>query len=485
MITLQRSNSYNMSQICFETDEERFYIEEMRNKHRQVNPAARHSNYSNEFLYFCTPTYRVRNGLSQWAYDEISKYTDNIQISDDLLKMLNPITTEITHNVPNEEFKLRDYQKDATESLLKHGTGLVCLATSGGKSLIITTVFHNLIEQNIVKTDQICVLLVPTCALVIQMYKDMEEYGMDMSQIQQFSSKFNVLKSGQKIVISNRDWLKRHWSDVEEKYELGCLFVDEVHTISGGGLGNACGKWIEKLDVKIKYGCTGTLSNNSMQAEWFIQGIIGPVRYTKSVKSLQDDGWTAQTNVVHILLQHKNIPSFPRDTYEEICAAHRYEEEWIIENEVVNKLTCKILEKLKGNTICLFARIAHGETILEGLNYKNKHLVAGKIDVEVRDSVREIAENSNDCIILGNRQCISTGINIKNIQNIVFIGGGKSFISVVQSIGRGLRLMKGKTSVNIIDISHNLKYSEDHYKARLKIYREEYEKEPKKKVFFL
>lgn len=487
MITIKQTNSYNLAQIIYETDEERFYVEQFREKLKYKNPGAKYARFASDYIYFCTPTFKFRKYLSEYVLEQLLNFTENVQIENKLLNDLHPINLKMTHHVPNEEFVLRDYQINSVKSLLKYGTGIITAATGAGKSLLITSVFNNLIRQNLVEENEVCVLLVPTCALVIQMYKDMLEYGMDKDVIQKFSSKSKEILKNQKIIISNRDWFKGHYEEFNKIYNIKCLFVDEVHTISGGGTGNATGKFIEKLQIPIKFGCTATLANmNCEQAKWYIQGIIGVIRENIGVLELQEREFLAKVNIMQIEIVHKKIPTFPRDTYEDICNQHRYEYQWLNENETILKIQAKFLDKLKGNTLMLFKNIQHGEDIFKYSKSNNKHLIAGKIDVETRDEIRGIAENTNDCKIIGNHQCVGTGINIKNIQNIVFVAGGKSLIATLQAIGRGLRLLKGKTHVNIYDITHNLKYSENHFKERKRIYKTIYEiKKLNKKQIFL
>jgi len=478
MIKIVQSTTYNFAQLEYSSEQERFFIENLRESTKVKNPGAKYTQFANKFNYIITPLYKFRTYLAEHIYDLLMEYTPDVEIDEALMKILRPLNLELKYEVPNTKFKLRDYQKEGSEALLKTGRGIIIASTGVGKSLIIATVFHNVIKQNSLQKNEICLLLVPTCALVIQMYSDMLDYGMPSEDIQQFSSKYKTIEDNKKIIITNRDWITRHYEDISQKYKIKILFVDEVHTLNN----NKISKFIEKLMLPIVFGCTGTLSNNSKDSEWYIQGIVGPIRMTKKIVEMQEQGYIAKINIRHIKLMHDQIPVFPRDTYEDIKLAYKYEYEWINENKASIKVIANILQKLKGNTIVLFKHIVHGRNIFKETQSNNKHLIEGGVDVEIRDSVREIAENTNNCIIIGNFQCISTGINIKNIQNIVFVGGGKSLIGVIQSIGRGLRLLKGKTHLNLIDITHNLKYSTDHYKSRKIIYMEDYNKKNIKEI---
>ena len=107
---------------------------------------------------------------------------------------------------------------------------------------------------------------------------------------------------------------------------------------------------------------------------------------------------------------------------------------------------------------------------------KNVYYIDGSIDVNERERVRASFEKSDGNLLLAQSSIMSTGVNIKRLTNLIFLTGSKSFSRVIQSIGRTLRLHDSKTEAHVIDVSWNFKYSQRHYKERLKLYKDMYHK---------
>jgi superfamily II DNA or RNA helicase len=101
------------------------------------------------------------------------------------------------------------------------------------------------------------------------------------------------------------------------------------------------------------------------------------------------------------------------------------------------------------------------------------YFVKGEVDVQERQKIIDMMEKNDNIICIAMSSIFSTGINIKNLPNIMFVGLGKSFIRVVQSIGRGLRLHDSKDKLRIFDIVDNTKYSSSHAEYRQEIYDKE------------
>ena len=105
---------------------------------------------------------------------------------------------------------------------------------------------------------------------------------------------------------------------------------------------------------------------------------------------------------------------------------------------------------------------------------KDVYFVRGEVETEAREEIKKLMEQNDNIVCIAITKIFSTGINIKNLHNIILAAGGKSSITVVQSIGRGLRLHENKKMLNIFDLKDNgLKYSEAHRDKRLKIYKKE------------
>ena len=161
------------------------------------------------------------------------------------------------------------------------------------------------------------------------------------------------------------------------------------------------------------------------------------------------------------------------------------EVQYIIGHEKRNRFIRNLALDLKGNTLILFARVeAHGQPLYEMINNKkidnrNVFFIHGGVDTEDREKVREIVEKESNAIIVASYGTFSTGINIKNLQNIIFASPSKSRIRNLQSIGRVLRKGDKKTKATLYDIADDIRYKSrknytlNHLIERIKIYNEE------------
>jgi superfamily II DNA or RNA helicase len=174
---------------------------------------------------------------------------------------------------------------------------------------------------------------------------------------------------------------------------------------------------------------------------------------------------------------------------ENICKDSKkwtYQEEidYIVSNPKRNDFIKNLVLSLDGNTLVLFQLVEkHGKNLFELIktHAKNRHVffVYGGTDVEVRESIRTITEKESNAIIVASYGVYSTGVNIRNLHNIVFASPSKSRIRNLQSIGRGLRIGDNKTKATLFDISDDLRigkhnnYTLNHFIERVKIYDDE------------
>jgi len=200
-----------------------------------------------------------------------------------------------------------------------------------------------------------------------------------------------------------------------------------------------------------------------------------------TTKELIDNKTLASLQINCIVL---NYPKEDRQIVKEFDYAS--EMEYIVTKTKRNTFLCNLMDKLNGNTLCLFQFVEkHGEVIYKQVNKKYKYkdrkifFVYGGVDTNTREEIREIVENEKDAIIIASYGTFSTGINIRNIDNIVFASPSKSKIRVLQSLGRGLRLGDKSQSLRVFDIADNLSsdsrlnFTLRHFKERLKIYNDQ------------
>jgi superfamily II DNA or RNA helicase len=238
------------------------------------------------------------------------------------------------------------------------------------------------------------------------------------------------------------------------------LFIgDECHKFNSTA---EISKIINKIKTPNKFGFTGTLSDK-LDDQWKTLGVFGPVIYEKKSKELRDEKYLSDVSINVLKLKHSKTRKMN----------YKQELEYLYKNEKRNNFITKLARKLVGNTLIMVNHLEHGDTLLslmsDGLD-RPVYFVKGEMVVEERQKVIDMMEKNDNIICIAMSSIFSTGINIKNLPNIIFAGLGKSFIRVVQSIGRGLRLHESKNKLRIFDITDDTKYSSSHAEYRQEIY---------------
>jgi superfamily II DNA or RNA helicase len=227
-------------------------------------------------------------------------------------------------------------------------------------------------------------------------------------------------------------------------------------------------------DAKYRFGFTGTL-DGSQTHKWVLEGLFGPSYKIIRTDELMQKGHVAKLDINILLLKH---PPNKFETFED-------EVQYIINHEKRNKFIKNLALDLKGNTLVLFSRVeGHGQPLYDLIN-NNKHndryvfFVHGGVDTQEREKVREVTEKENNAIIVASYGTFSTGINIRNLHNVIFASPSKSRIRNLQSIGRVLRKGENKVKATLYDIADDISYKSrknytlNHLIERIKIYNEE------------
>ena len=369
-----------------------------------------------------------------------------------------------------QSLKVRDYQYKAIYEALKYNRRLLLSPTASGKSLMI----YALIRYHI-NVDRNVLIVVPTTSLVEQMYKDFESYGWktnDCHKIYAGADKYTdhsvVITTWQSIYKEPRKWFDR----------FDVVIGDEAHQFKSASLV----KIMTKLhEAKYRYGFTGTLDGTQTH-KLVLEGLFGPSYKTVKTHELMEKGYLAKLNAKIILLKHPMSGKVCFDTYEE-------EIQYLISHEKRNNFIKNLALDLKGNTLILYSRVeTHGQIIYDLINSSDDRkvfFIHGGVDVEDREQVREITEKETNAIIVASYGTFSTGINIKNLHNVIFASPSKSRIRNLQSIGRVLRKGSNKFKATLYDIADdctvtlpNLEtkrnYTLNHLVERIKIYNEEH-----------
>ena len=359
------------------------------------------------------------------------------------------------------KYKPRDYQIEGVTDALQKNRRLLISPTGSGKSLMIYAItrYHTEYKRS-------TLIIVPTTSLVEQMYKDFIDYSWDADTHCHKIYAGKDLLSKKPVIISTWQSIYKLPKTWFERFDV--VIGDEAHQFKSKSLVSIMTKL---YDTKYRYGFTGTLDGTQTH-KWVLEGLFGPSYKIINTKELQEKGYLAQLNIKVLLLKH-DPTTF--DTYQD-------EIEYLIGHEKRNKFIKNLCWDLKGNTLILYSRVAtHGEVLYDIINKDERKIffVHGGVDVEERESVRQITEQENDAIIIASFGTFSTGINIKNLHNVIFASPSKSRIRTLQSIGRVLRKSKDKLNATLYDIADDCKkkskqnYTLNHLIERIKYYNEE------------
>ena len=367
-------------------------------------------------------------------------------------------------NLPHET---RDYQISGILSCARKCRSLLVSPTASGKSLIIyalTRYYH--------KKNHKTLILVPTTSLVEQMYSDFINYGWSDEYIQK------IYQGHDKQIT--KDVTISTWQSIYKlprKYfeQFGCVIGDEAHLFKSKSLTSILTKMV---NCKYRFGLTGTLDDTQTH-KLVLEGLFGTVNKVVSTKELIDKNTLSQLKIDSLVLTYNEAEcKFNRDL------KYADELDLIVTHDRRLLFTKNLVSSINGNTLLLFQFVEkHGlplfNLIQQELHDRKVFFVYGGVDANEREKIREITEKQKNAVIVASYGTFSTGINIRNLHNIIFSSPSKSKIRVLQSIGRGLRLGDNKTQCKLYDIADDLTYKNKqnftlrHFMERINIYNEE------------
>lgn len=411
---------------------------------------ARKSNYDIEV------DFKIGHKISA---SEFKKFVDSLQVQ------IKNKDGKIDKNA-----KVRPYQLKAAYDAITQQQLCIEVPTSGGKTLISYLIARYLESLNL-KT----LMIVPTTTLVEQTYGDWFDYGWD-----EVRDKVHKIYAGQEkyfnaaVTISTWQSLYRN-EKIFENFDA--VIIDEAHGAASNGkeatkMQNIA-KWCCNAEWRI--GMSGTLPdrNNIKERLAYLNlvGSLGPVRTYTTYEEMEKEGWIPKLkiNVVQLI--------YDKETKEKIVSKIRATKEsnalnigkkkdpFTLETDLINNLEQRnefiyklISKSCNGNVMILFTKKnKHGLPLKKYLEKKfdgkRKIIyVDGDVDTQKRNELRFIIEQRNDVVLLASYGTFSTGISIKNIKSLIFASSYRSKIKVIQSIGRGLRKMDGKTEVKVFDL---------------------------------
>ena len=304
------------------------------------------------------------------------------------------------------------------------------------------------------------------------MYNDFKDYGYDVERHCHRIYSGKDKKTFKRIVISTWQSIYRFPQDWFARF--GAVFGDECHGFKSRSLTTIMNKCTE---AEYRFGTTGTL-DGALTHELVLQGLFGKIYRVTSTRALQDNDTLAKLSIRRIVLQYADEirKNFGKQKYQdEIKHIVGYQRR----NHFIRKLTLD----LKGNTLVLYNYVEkHGKPLYENIKQysddeeRKIFFVSGNTPANDREAIRMIVEKQKNAIIVASLGTFSTGINIRNLHNIVFASPSKSQIRVLQSIGRGLRKTDDGKDTTLYDIVDDISWKSRknygilHADERLRIY---------------
>lgn len=366
-------------------------------------------------------------------------------------------------------YEVRDYQHDAIRTAVNRKKGVFISPTGSGKSLIAYCLSRFILGAEKGKV----LIIVPTTSLVEQLTSDFVSYGYDAEKVHKiYSGKDKTTKK--RIIISTWQSIYKFPKAWFEQFDG--VIGDECHGFKSKSLSSIMNK---STEAKYRFGLTGTLDGTQTH-KLMLEGLFGPVYQVTTTKELQDNDTLAPLDitVINLLYSDKTREEFGSKTYQE-------EIDFIVKHERRNNFIRNLALAQKGNTLVLFHRVEkHGKVLVDLIRNKAEEgrqifYVSGEVDTEDREAIRRIVETQQNAIIVASMGTFSTGINIRNLHNIVFASPSKSQIKVLQSIGRGLRKSDDGSTTQLFDIADDLHWKTRknftllHCFERVKIYKKE------------
>ena len=361
------------------------------------------------------------------------------------------------HPAEGEDIILRDYQVEAINNFLDHPQSLQQIATGAGKTITTATLSH------MIEPYGRSLIIVPNKSLVEQTEEDYINCGLDVGVYfgdRKMLGKTHTICTWQSLNILD----KKHkdgsavLSLAEFLDGVSTVIVDEVHQAKAEVLKNLLTRNLK--NAPIRWGLTGTVPREKFEFE-SIHASLGPVIGQISAKSLQDKGVLSQCHVNVCQL----IDTVAHSDYQ---GELKYLTSDPARLEYIAKMMNKVAQG--GNTLILVDRISAGQTLAELM--PGSTFVSGSVKVKDRKETYDTIREGTNEVIIATYGVAAVGLNIPRIFNLVLLEPGKSFVRVIQSIGRGVRKAKDKDFVQIWDLTSTCKYAKRHLTQRKKFYKE-------------
>ena len=443
----------------------------------QFVPAYRNRIWDGKIRLFNLQTSQIYLGLlpylTEFCEERGYTYTHDDLKDDYSVYLAEKFIKTLNLHSGGQPIQVRKHQMAAFLHAMRNRRALLLSPTASGKSLIIYLICRQLLDYQNLKG----LIIVPTTSLVEQLYSDFGDYASE-SGFKNYMHVHRIYQGKEKntdkpIVISTWQSLYQLPKKYFEQFDY--IIGDEAHLFKAQSLTTIM---TSAKNTKYRIGLTGTLDGTKTH-KLVLEGLFGPVEQVTTTKELIDNKDLSDFNIKCLVLKHHET------ICEEMKSASYVEEiKYLISSEPRNKFIRNLAISLKTNTLVLYQMVEkHGQVLYDMIKEKagdrKVFFVHGGVETDEREEIRRIMETENDAIVVASYGTFSTGINIRNLHNIIFASPSKSRVRNLQSIGRGLRQSSGKEQATLYDIADDLRHKKHvnftllHFLERIKIYNEE------------
>ena len=400
--------------------------------------------------------------LDQYNYDielvDNRDYKTSFELQEVTEDTFSDKTWPKGHPAAGQPIVLRDYQVEIVNNFLKNPQCLQEVATGAGKTIMTAALSH------CVEPHGRSIVIVPNKSLVTQTEKDYINLGLDVGVY--FGERKEWGKTHTICTWQSLNVLLKNTKNGVAECTIGefledvvCVMVDEVHMAKADALKTLLTGVMSH--VPIRWGLTGTVPKEKFEFE-ALHVSIGPVISKLTANELQLQGVLANCHVNIVqLIDNAEFSNYQSELKYLLEESGRL--------DTISALVKEVNET--GNTLVLVDRVAAGNALVERLGDRAVFVSGATKGKERQDHYDEVSE-STDKIIVATYGVAAVGINIPRLFNLVLIEPGKSFVRVIQSIGRGIRKAEDKDHVQIWDITSTCKFAKRHLTKRKAYYRE-------------
>ena len=389
--------------------------------------------------------------------DDTREYRTNFEFSPCTEDTFKHKTWPVGHPVAGTPIVLRDYQIELINNFLSNPACLQEIATGAGKTIMTAALSYN------IEPYGRSIIIVPNTSLVTQTEKDYINLGLDVGVY--YGGRKEIGKTHTICTWQSLNVMLKNTKSGEAEVSIQdflegvvCVIVDEVHQAKADALKTLLTTVMAQ--VPIRWGLTGTIPKAKMESQALFVS-LGPVINKLSASTLQEQGVLANCHVNVVQLQDK--VEFPN---------YQTELKHLLEDSTRLDTVAGLITKLKerGNTLVLVDRVNAGTELVNRI--PDAVFISGGTKAQVRQEEYDKVSVESGLVLVATYGVAAVGINIPRIFNVVLIEPGKSFVRVIQSIGRGIRKAEDKDHVEIYDITSSCKFAKRHLTKRKEFYKE-------------